>query len=68
LALENARLFRDAQMRAATERAISEMSARIATSVDMDAILQSAVQELGQLVDNSEVLIQLGNKTAMRDA
>jgi len=62
LALENARLFQDAQQRAATERAISEMSSKIGASVDVDAILQSTVQELSQLVGSSEIIIQLGKK------
>lgn len=64
LALENARLFQEAQLRAATERAISNMSSKIAASVDVDAILQSTVQELGQLVSDSEIVIQLGPQQA----
>ncbi len=63
LALENARLFRDAQLRAATERAISEMSNRIAASVDIDSILQTTAESLSQLVSESEILIQLGSRT-----
>lgn len=66
LALENARLFQEAQLRAMTERAISEMSSKIAASVDVDTILQSTVQELGQLVRDSEVIIQLGAQQAKR--
>ncbi len=61
LALENARLVEGAQRRAARERAIGEISARIGTFSDMSAILQTAVEELGRKIGGAtEVTIELG--------
>ncbi len=57
-ALENARLYQDAQRRAAKERVISEIAAKISGSVNMDNILQTAVEELGHVLPGSEVIIQ----------
>jgi GAF domain-containing protein/HAMP domain-containing protein len=59
-ALENARLIDESQKRAARERAISDMSSKIGSSVDVNSILQQTVQELGRLIGNSEVTIQIG--------
>ena len=61
-ALENARLIDESQKRAARERAISDMTTKIGSSVDVDTILQQTVQELGRLIGNSEVVIQIGSE------
>jgi putative methionine-R-sulfoxide reductase with GAF domain len=61
-ALENARLIDESQKRAARERAISDMTTRIGSSIDVDTILQQTVQELGRLIGNSEVVIQIGSE------
>ena len=62
LALENARLVESAQRRAARERAIGEISSKIGTYSDMNAILQSAVEELGRRIGGAtEVTIELGD-------
>jgi GAF domain-containing protein len=61
-ALENARLVDESQKRAARERAVSEMTARIGSSVDVNSILQQTVKELGLIIGNSEVVIQLKNE------
>ncbi len=58
-ALENARLIDESQKRVARERAISDMTTRIGSSSDVDTILQQTVQELGRLIGNSEVVIQI---------
>jgi GAF domain-containing protein/HAMP domain-containing protein len=60
-ALENARLIDESQKRAARERAISDMTSKIGSSVDVNTILQQTVQELGRLIGNSEVIIQIGS-------
>ena len=57
-ALENARLYQDAQRRAAKERVISEIATRVSSSVNMDNILQTAVEELGRVLPGSEIVIQ----------
>ena len=59
IALENARLVQAAQDRALRERALSEMSSQIGAMVDFEAILQTAVQEVGKMVGGAEVIIQL---------
>jgi GAF domain-containing protein len=61
-ALENARLFRDAQRLVSKERVIGEISDKISRSVDLDNILQTAVEELGHVISDSEVTIQFGEQ------
>lgn len=58
LALENARLLQDSQRRAAKERKIGEMTAKIGASINMRNVLQTAVEELGRALPGSEVVIQ----------
>jgi GAF domain-containing protein len=58
-ALENARLIDESRQRVARERAISDMSTKIGASVDVNIILQQTVQEIGKLIGNSEVVIQI---------
>jgi GAF domain-containing protein len=57
LALENARLLDDAQRRAAQEQALSELTARLSRSLDPETLLQTAVRELHQLPNVSEVAV-----------
>ncbi len=59
LAIENARLFDDAQRRASKERIIGDISGKISAAINMENILQTAVAELGRALPNSEVVIQL---------
>jgi GAF domain-containing protein len=59
LALENSRLLEEAQRRAARERVISNISANISRSSDLEVILRNAVQALGQTMGGAEVVIEL---------
>lgn len=59
LALENARLVESAQRRAGRERAIGEISARIGAVSDQDLIMQTAVEELGRKIGNTEIRIEI---------
>ena len=74
LAIENARLLNDAQRRAAKERTIGEISSRLSTSIDMNDIMRSAVEEIGRSLAGSEVVLQLqtnndrANRTARDDS
>ena len=61
LAIENYRLLSDAQRRAAKERTIGEITARIGTSVNINSILQTTVEELGRTLSGSEVIVQFRN-------
>jgi len=68
LALENARLVDSAQRRAARERAIGEISARIGTASNVDAILQTVVEELGRKISGAaEVTLELSSPKIEQD-
>jgi GAF domain-containing protein/HAMP domain-containing protein len=58
LALENARLLQESQHQAAKEAKIGEVTAKIGSSINIRNVLQTAVQELGQALPGSEVIIQ----------
>jgi GAF domain-containing protein len=59
IAVENARLLDSSQTRAARERTVSEITAKIGASVNMRNVLQTAVEELGRILPGSDVIIQL---------
>ena len=59
LALENARLLKESQRRAAKERVIGEISAKISETASIDGILQIAVQELYYAVPGCDISIQV---------
>lgn len=50
LALENARLVESAQRRAARERTIGDIAAKIGSVSDINSILQTTVEELGRKI------------------
>jgi GAF domain-containing protein len=58
LALESARLLQEAQKRAAKERVIGEISAKIGSSSNLENILQTAIQELGNTLPGTDIAIQ----------
>ena len=58
-ALESARLYKESQQRAAREATVSDISARISSVSQVDAILRETVQELGQVLKNTSVTFQL---------
>ncbi|MBN2004951.1 MAG: GAF domain-containing protein [Anaerolineae bacterium] len=59
VALESARLYQDTQRRAARERLISQVTARMRESLDVEMVLSTAVQELVQSLDLPEVIIRM---------
>jgi GAF domain-containing protein len=59
LAADNARLFEEAQRRAAREQLINEITARIRSSATMEAVLNSAVREIRLVTDASYATIDL---------
>ena len=61
LALENARLLDDSQRRAARESTIGNISTKIGASIQMNTIIQTTVQELGNALGDSEVVFRLAN-------
>jgi GAF domain-containing protein len=58
LALESARLLQEAQRRAAKERVIGEISAKIGSSSNIESLLQTAIQELGNTLPGTDIAIQ----------
>lgn len=68
LALENARLVESAQRRAARERAIGDISARIGTVSNLESILQTAVEELGRKIGGAtEVTLEISTDDSQND-
>jgi GAF domain-containing protein len=59
LALENARLLEESQRRAARERQIGEITNQFSRMLNMDTLLQTAVAELGKVMNVDEAKIEL---------
>jgi GAF domain-containing protein len=58
-ALESARLYQDTQRRAVQERMVGELTARMRETLDMDAVLRTAVREIGETLGLHDITIQL---------
>ena len=58
-ALESARLYEEARLRADREQAISQITAAIGSSSSYEDILQTTVREIGTSLRDTEVSIQL---------
>jgi GAF domain-containing protein len=65
LALENARLLAETRQRAERERITSSIAAKVWTFSDVDTILRTALQELGENLQASQGLIQLKVETGV---
>ncbi len=59
-ALESARLYEEPQRLAARERALSQFSARIRESLDMDAVLRTTTEEMHRVFNLAEAEIRIG--------
>jgi GAF domain-containing protein/HAMP domain-containing protein len=59
VALESARLYQEAQRRATSERLTSEIVDRMRRAVDIDTLLQTALQELTSVLGVSSAFVQL---------
>lgn len=60
LALENARLLQNAQRLVSKEQLIGDISDKISRSTSINSILQTAIEEVGRIITDSEVIIQVG--------
>jgi GAF domain-containing protein/HAMP domain-containing protein len=58
-ALENARLVSESRRIALRERMVAEINAKIWSSATIDAVLQTAVKELGRRLDASSATVEL---------
>lgn len=66
-AIENARLLQEAQKRAAKERTIGEISAKIGNLVNIENIVQTTIKELGSTLSNTDVVIQFNSGQSSRE-
>jgi GAF domain-containing protein len=58
-ALESARLYEEARLRADREQSISRVTTAISASAGYEQILQTTVKEIGSILGNTEVAIQI---------
>ncbi|RLC67269.1 MAG: hypothetical protein DRI48_02750 [Chloroflexi bacterium] len=58
-ALESARLYEDAQSRAWRERLVGEITARMRQTLDLETVLETAVQDIRQALNLPEVTVRL---------
>ena len=58
-ALEGARLYQDVQRRAAEDRLVGEITARLRATMDVDTVLQTAVREMGNALGIEKVELRL---------
>lgn len=65
--LDSARLYEDAQRRAARERAISEITTNIGSRTDVEAILRTTVSELGRQLSGTKVTVELSTEVEQEE-
>lgn len=58
-AMESARLYEEARMRADRELSISRVTSAISSSTEYEQILQTTVREIGNILNDTEVAIQI---------
>lgn len=58
ISAENARLLEDSQKRAVKERTIGKISERIGATANLDNVFYALMEELGQVLPESEIIIQ----------
>lgn len=58
-ALESARLYEQIQDRAQTESMIADITSRIGSSIELETIMKTTVEEIGRIFSGSEILLQL---------
>jgi len=59
LALENARMFEDIQEKAEREKLVSDISAKLWASSDVDTIVRTAVEEIGSSLNLTQAVVEL---------
>jgi GAF domain-containing protein/HAMP domain-containing protein len=63
LAMESARLYEEARLRADREQSISRITTAISTPTEYDEILRTTVREIGKMLTDTEVSIQVFGDT-----
>ena len=64
LSMESARLYEEARLRADREQSISRVTTAISTPTDYEEILQTTVREVGRMLKDAEVAIQIVGDSA----
>jgi GAF domain-containing protein len=64
IALENARLYQNSQNLAQRQQMISRVTSRIRESLDMETVLQTAVQEIRDVLGLRDIMVHLGEQSA----
>lgn len=64
IAMENSRLLTESQKRAAKERTIGEISAKISAQSEVEDLLKTAAQELTRTLPGTEIAIQFAKDEA----
>ena len=59
LALESARLYEDTQRRAAREQLIGEVASRMRETLDMETVMQTALQEIGDALEIGQIKLRM---------
>ncbi len=67
IALEGARLYQEAQRRAARERLTREITDKMRSAVDVDHIIQAAVDEIFDVLNVSHAFVRLGAVETLAD-
>ena len=60
VALESARLYQDTRRRAARERMVGEVTGRIRETLNMEAVLKTAADEIRQALQLERLVVRLG--------
>ncbi len=70
VALDSARLYQETERRAAQERLVGDVTAQMRQTLDVDAVLRTAAQEMRQALGLSQMTIRLapGAKPGATDA
>jgi len=63
-ALEGARLYYDTQRRAAQERMVGEVTARMRETLDVEAVVKTAADEIYKALELEQVVIRLAPGSA----
>ena len=66
-AIESAQLFEETQVRVRREQIYNRFTANLSRSLDLDALLQQAVKELGQMPNVNDVSIVIGRPVELPD-
>lgn len=66
LSIENARLLTEAQKQVEKERAIGQISAKIGSHVNLENILRTTIQELGNTLPGTDVTIQFKERAGQQ--